>query len=340
MKSHASSIELIESSAPRIRGAARRTANPGFTIVELLIVIVVIGILAAITLVAYNGIQERARTASVSLALNQASKKLALYQVENGSYPAALSSVGISDSSSASYQYTVNNSASPATYCVTATNGSVSYKITATTTPQNGGCAGHGVGGVAAVTNLATTPKPFTGLNSSYSIYWGVGGAGASTFYNDAGLGRTVWRATWNTPSTASGGSYWESAAVVTAGTRYQLSQTIRSSKTQTVGVQIVWVNAAGTVQTGNANLGLVNLTAGVSQRIGGSDIAPAGTGKMRITAYLNSGTWASGDTLDTWDTMFVQSDTSNLYNYADGDSVNWVWNGAPNNSTSTGPPL
>jgi prepilin-type N-terminal cleavage/methylation domain-containing protein len=35
----------------------------GFTIVELLIVIVVIGILAAITIVAYNGIQTRAATA-------------------------------------------------------------------------------------------------------------------------------------------------------------------------------------------------------------------------------------------------------------------------------------
>ena len=33
----------------------------GFTIVELLIVIVVIGILAAITIIAYNGVQVRAK---------------------------------------------------------------------------------------------------------------------------------------------------------------------------------------------------------------------------------------------------------------------------------------
>ena len=43
----------------------------GFTIVELLIVIVVIGILAALTIVSYNGIQERAR---MSVALSYASQ--------------------------------------------------------------------------------------------------------------------------------------------------------------------------------------------------------------------------------------------------------------------------
>jgi prepilin-type N-terminal cleavage/methylation domain-containing protein len=44
----------------------QRKYSAAFTIVELLIVIVVIGILAGITIVAYNGIQERARLASAS----------------------------------------------------------------------------------------------------------------------------------------------------------------------------------------------------------------------------------------------------------------------------------
>lgn len=45
--------------------AMKTQKQTGFTIVELLIVIVVIGILAAITIVAYNGIQQRAKNAQV-----------------------------------------------------------------------------------------------------------------------------------------------------------------------------------------------------------------------------------------------------------------------------------
>jgi len=50
--------------------------NTGFTIVELLIVIVVIGILAAITIVAYNGIQQRATTAAIQSEVTQNAKSI------------------------------------------------------------------------------------------------------------------------------------------------------------------------------------------------------------------------------------------------------------------------
>lgn len=43
-----------------------KSRNTGFTIVELLIVIVVIGILAAIVIVAYNGVQDRARSSAMA----------------------------------------------------------------------------------------------------------------------------------------------------------------------------------------------------------------------------------------------------------------------------------
>lgn len=56
----------------------------GFTIVELLIVIVVIGILAAITVVAYNGMQQRARDAKRVDDIAQISKALKVWAVETG----------------------------------------------------------------------------------------------------------------------------------------------------------------------------------------------------------------------------------------------------------------
>ena len=59
----------------------------GFTIVELLVVIVVIGILAAITIVAYNGVQQRANnTARISAAKSIQGMILA-YKATYGTYP-------------------------------------------------------------------------------------------------------------------------------------------------------------------------------------------------------------------------------------------------------------
>lgn len=66
---------------------AKNKQQAGFTIVELLIVIVIIGILAAITIVAYNGIQERGRYSAMQQDINSLNKAIQLYYADNGNYP-------------------------------------------------------------------------------------------------------------------------------------------------------------------------------------------------------------------------------------------------------------
>lgn len=61
--------------------------SKGFTIVELLIVIVVIGILAAIVIVAFNGVQSRARDSERVTEIKNIQKKLEVYFAEKGHYP-------------------------------------------------------------------------------------------------------------------------------------------------------------------------------------------------------------------------------------------------------------
>jgi prepilin-type N-terminal cleavage/methylation domain-containing protein len=72
-----------------------KQTQKGFTIVELLIVIVVIGILAAITIVAYSGIQNRASDASVQSDLANITKAFEIFKIDNGQYPTAVPGIPI-----------------------------------------------------------------------------------------------------------------------------------------------------------------------------------------------------------------------------------------------------
>lgn len=101
-------------------GNARKS---GFTIVELLIVIVVIAILTVIGVVTYNGIISRAQETSVQHDMKNIAKQLEIYKVEIGRYPTstALQDLGIKVNKQT---YGVNPTGATIFYCVDG-NGSV-----------------------------------------------------------------------------------------------------------------------------------------------------------------------------------------------------------------------
>ena len=71
-------------------------AARGFTIVELLIVIVVIAVLAAVTAVAYTNMQGRARDSQRLTDMKTIMKALEVYKTHNGSYPDEVGTVNAS----------------------------------------------------------------------------------------------------------------------------------------------------------------------------------------------------------------------------------------------------
>lgn len=60
----------------------------GFTIVELLVVIVIIALLATISIVAFNGVQQRARDSQRKSDIATIQKVLAIYYGDKNGYPA------------------------------------------------------------------------------------------------------------------------------------------------------------------------------------------------------------------------------------------------------------
>ena len=65
----------------------RKLRGHGFTLLELLIVIIIVGILAAVTAVAYNGAQQSAANAKVLTSLSQWESLIKVYLARKGSAP-------------------------------------------------------------------------------------------------------------------------------------------------------------------------------------------------------------------------------------------------------------
>ena len=303
----------------------------GFTIVELLIVIVVIAILAAITIVAYNGIQNRAKQSAAQSRLTQANKKILAYAVQNtDTYPESLAQAEIENSDNG-LQYTVNNSANPKTYGLTSTNGNFSYYVTSTNSkPIAGGYQGHGQNGVAAITNYVTNTSIETDLAQIQNIGNVSGRSLDRVAVNDAVSGNYVVRLTSNS-SGQLGGYGAMTLANVPPGV-YVASLWMRAN---TAGV-VVNPYLEGTASKSNwSDTGNGTLPVNTWRRLVRTfTVTTAGTVKVGfLTGSTIVGSYVDMD-------GFMLTAGSDVYNFADGNTTNWAWTGAENASTSVGPPL
>jgi prepilin-type N-terminal cleavage/methylation domain-containing protein len=295
----------------------KSSATRGFTIVELLIVIVIIGILAAITIVAYNGIQNRARTAAVTSSLDEAAKQLELSKVEAGTYPSTTSSLQKAGDVDFQYSYTPSSDS----YCLTATKDAISYRIqNSNKTPVQGGCAGHGQNGVAAITNLIPNP--------SFEASGWAGCAGASA----------------TTPTPQSGTKSWAvTTAASTTDTFCQYNLPLQPG-TYSVSLYVYLTGGGATFNNRDAmfyNISGLSISPGTVvynrsalnqwQRVSRT-FTTTTAGSLGVRFYSPAGTTNYFDAV-----MAAQENT--LSGYADGSSEDWLWNGTQNNSTSTGPP-
>lgn len=144
----------------------------GFTIVELLVVIVIIAILATIIYVVFSGVKMRATKSSIESGINMTVLRIETDKATRGTYTTSLDDLTNSQSPNATdmqYQYTSDGT----TYCLSASlDGLSMHSSSSDTSFADGVCAGHT--DPSAKTEIAYT------YTSSFSLSTAAGGSTVS----------------------------------------------------------------------------------------------------------------------------------------------------------------
>lgn len=328
-----------------LRGQLLHKKAGGFTIVELLIVIVVIAILAAITIVAYNGISNRAKQAAVQSAAAQAYRKiLSEATLNSDTYPSSINGLGLTNSGNITYQYSVNSS-DPTGFCLTAVSNQVAAYTARTYTynggtvldqssPASGACPGHSSTGGSVVTNLAVNPSfeanTMTGSSSSVAL--------SSTW---ASSGTNSLRVT--NSGTANAGD-----VRLPGGSQVSFPNGMEPGKTYTVSARLYFTAAP----TGGYNRAPGVLywysTNGSSYTEAFGPKAPTTPGTYTVSHTFTIPANATGivvgfgvasstaSQIFYYDSVMV-TEGSTVENFADGNTPGWIWKGTVNASSSTG---
>jgi len=160
-----------------------------FTIVELLIIVVVIGILASVVLISFSNISQRAILSSLQSDLSNAKKQLQNYQTQNGVFPTQIAcpaslttDICIKPSGSNVFSYTsYNANENQPSFYLSVSNGSSTYHITDTTDPVDK--SGTISNGLAYNLDFANnTSYPGNGTNTT-DLVSGLGGSLSNPSY-------------------------------------------------------------------------------------------------------------------------------------------------------------
>ncbi len=306
----------------------------GFTIVELLIVVVVIAILAAITIVAYNGIQNRAKESSAQSAASQSGKKVAQYSALNADlYPTAVeftTATGFTASTdnSTPYQYTV--SIDQKTFCMTVTTNKISYYVSnVSLNPTKGACVGHlADGATSMLTNLIPNPSVESAL-TGWALNANLTGSGTGGRVQVSG--KWVMQGTRNAAVATAIYMVQSTPVTVTPNTTYTVSALVTSSVAQSLTLQL----RIGGTATAIGSSTTLAFAAGVPTRITYTVNVGANT-SVFPTIFSGSGT--IGDVITVDEVMLTEGSVQ--YSYADGNTPGWTWSGTANLSSSSGPPV
>jgi prepilin-type N-terminal cleavage/methylation domain-containing protein len=134
-------IDTIKGGRQKQGLSRKNDVGQGFTVVELLIVIVVIAILASITIVSYASVTNRAKLQTAKTDAQTVATRLNKYKADNGNYPTsqtAFNSAGLTGSTKSTFAYKYT---STPTYCIAATNsGYTAYVTNTSLIPVEGVC--------------------------------------------------------------------------------------------------------------------------------------------------------------------------------------------------------